>query len=60
MKKVFALLAITSLMVACGDDAGKAAETKVDSITAPVTNAVDSMGAKVDSMGAKVDSVVAK
>ena len=60
MKKVFALLAITSVMVACNSGDEKAAEAKTDTVAA-VTAPVDTTAkVVVDTTAAKVDASVKK
>lgn len=61
MKKVFAILAITTFMVACNNEAEKT-ETKTDSVTttAPETVAPDTTMAPVDTTTAPVTDTTKK
>lgn len=62
MKKLFVLLAITSLMVAC-NNSGESKEAKTDSTTTTVVPAADSTAPAVmvaDSSGAMPDSAAKK
>jgi uncharacterized lipoprotein NlpE involved in copper resistance len=60
MKKVFAILAIATFMVACNNEAEKT-ETTVDSaaIKAAADSAAAAVAATVDTAAAKVDTAAA-
>jgi PBP1b-binding outer membrane lipoprotein LpoB len=58
MKKFFAIAAIATVLVACGDSKTTTEEASktTDSITAPATNAATEVAGAVDSAAKAVDS----
>jgi len=59
MKKFFAIAAIATVLVACGDAKTTTEEaTKIDSVTAPATNAATEVAGAVDSAAKSVDTTV--
>jgi ABC-type uncharacterized transport system auxiliary subunit len=59
MKKLFAILAVAGVLVAC-NDSGKQEEPKADTTNAAPAPAPDTTSAKVDTSAAKVDTSAAK
>ena len=61
MKKFFAIAAIATVLVACGDAKTTTEEaTKTDSTSAPATNAATQVAGAVDSAAKATDTVVVK
>jgi ketopantoate reductase len=62
MKKVFAMMAIASVMVACNNDAEKKAEEGKDTAAAKMQEMVDTSAAKmqnlVDTAASKMNNIV--